>query len=174
MSIRVHLLILIAIAAILGIALGSYQRHEGKRRNALDRALSHAAIAQARLSVAEDTLKTFITTCDLYLATKEPIMQPTPKTGHEASDRALTLLEVDAFTEEQKSQIESLKSCLDGFRSYLDEPIFNKNPLPLIEVKQRKPDLSEQSIVTDVSFGPDENSSTSMPGHKSLDREREN
>jgi len=170
MSIRVHLLILIAIATILGFALGSYQRHEGKRRNALDRALSQAAIAQARLSVAEDTLKTFITTCDLYLATMEPIMQPTPKTGHEASERALALLEVNAFTEEQKSQIENLKSCLERFRSYLDEPIFNKKPLPINEVKQRKPDLSEQSVVTDVSFGPDENSSTTNQDSLNLDR----
>ena len=160
MSIRVHLLVLIAIAAILGIALGSYQRHEGKRRNALDRALSQAAIAQARLSVAEDTLKTFITTCDLYLATKEPVMQPNPRTGHKDSDRALALLEVNAFTEEQKSQIESLKLCLEGFRPYLDEPIFNKKPLPLNQAEQPIPDDSEQAVVTDVTFGPDDNSST--------------
>jgi hypothetical protein len=170
MSIRVHLLILIAIAVILGIGLGSYQRHEGKRRNALDRALSHAAIAQARLSVAEDTLKTFITTCDLYLATKEPVMQPNPRTGHEDSDRALALLEVNAFTDEQKTQIDGLKSCLEGFRSYLDEPIFNKKPLPLNEVVQRNPDLAEQSVVTDVSFGPDENSATRHHDSLNLDR----
>ncbi|MBT5706742.1 MAG: hypothetical protein HOI66_10505 [Verrucomicrobia bacterium] len=73
-------------------------------------------------------------------------------------------------TEEQKSQIESLKSCLEGFRSYLDEPIFNKKPLPLNEVKQPKPDLSEQSVVTDVSFGPGKNSSTHNQDSLNLDR----
>ena len=155
MSIRVHLLILIAIAAILGIALGSYQRHEGKRRIALDRALSQAAIAQERLSVAEGTLKTFITTCDLYLAMKEPVMQPDPINGHDDSNRALALLEVNAFTEEQKSQIEELKLCLKGFRSFLDEPIFNKKPKLTGEGTPRQAIGNEQSVVTDVSFGSD-------------------
>ncbi len=152
MSIRVHLVILIVIGAIMGIALSSYQRHEGQQRNELERAAGQAAIAQARLSVAEDTLKTFLTTCDLYLATQQPLMQPSPAEGHESTNRALKLLKDHAFSEEQHSDIEVLQQHLDAFRTILADPLFTPDISSPSSSANAEQNDSRNSIITDVTF----------------------
>lgn len=144
MSIRVHLVVLIMIGAIMGIALGSYQRHGGNQRSALQRALGQAAIAQARLSVAEDTLNTFITTCDLFIAAQQPILQPDLRKRHDASHRALILLSDNAFTPEQKTIIFELQNDLKAFESILNNPTFTDR------LGRNTP--TQPSVVTDVSF----------------------
>ena len=144
MSIRVHLVVLIMIGAIMGIALGSYQRHGGNQRSALQRALGQAAIAQARLSIAEDTLNTFITTCDLFIAAQQPILQPDLRKGYQASHRALSILSDNAYTPHQETIIDELKRDLEGFEALLNDPTFTDRSLP--------DPPPQTSVVTDVTF----------------------
>ena len=152
MSIRVHLVILIVIGAIMGIALSSFQRHEGKQRNELERAAGQSAIAQARLSVAEDTIKTFLTTCDLYLATQQALMQPSPSEGHENSARALKILNQHAFSDEQESLIKELQQHLEAFKAILEDPIFNHIETASLPRTPPTQASSNDPVVTDVTF----------------------
>ena len=80
MSIRSHLLLLVLMAALFGISLGSFQRYRAVIRNQADRQLAQAEIAQARVSIASNSLNTFITACDYYLA-DEAYTSSNPRQG---------------------------------------------------------------------------------------------
>lgn len=166
MSIRVHLVVLILIGAVMGIALGSYQRLKGNQRNTLERSLGQAAIAQARLSVAEDTLRTFITTCDLFLAAQQPVLQPDLHQGHEASTRALTILDENAFTPQQGTAIAKIKQDLEAFRFLLDEPVFN-DPAQA-PTTSAGGDIPGGSVIKDVTFEDPASETTPKPRSRIL------
>jgi signal transduction histidine kinase/DNA-binding response OmpR family regulator len=79
MTIRAHLLLVILIASVAGLALGSFQMFEGKRRANLERGLGRAGEYIGRLDLTTDSLKTFLITCDLYFWSDQPLLLPGAK-----------------------------------------------------------------------------------------------
>ncbi|MBG88968.1 MAG: hypothetical protein CMO80_18985 [Verrucomicrobiales bacterium] len=65
MKIRAHLLLAILIASVAGLALGSFQMLEGKRRATLERELGMAEAYLGRLELTTDSLESFLVVLDL-------------------------------------------------------------------------------------------------------------
>jgi signal transduction histidine kinase/CheY-like chemotaxis protein len=76
MTIRAHLLLIILIASVAGLTLGSFQMFEGKRRTNLERKLGAASAYIGRLELTKDSLKTFLVTCDLCFRSDQVVLLP--------------------------------------------------------------------------------------------------
>ena len=161
MTTRYHLLIVVTLTTALGIALGTFQRYQGDQSKVLERRLSQASLAQTRLALVEDTLRTFIKVCDLHLTNESAFTHPSPREGHQKSKRVVDQLEEQVFTRQHKELIQTINICLREFQPMLRNPVFS-NPeqgKAAAESKTEKGNATNY-VVTEVNFSdpqPDPN-----------------
>lgn len=110
------------MAALFGISLGSFQRYRAVIRNQADRQLAQAEIAQARVSIASNSLNTFITACDYYLADEAYyLIQPAAR-SYEEAERSFEFLYDDCFTKTQQAEVVAMQRQLERLSTF-----FTKN-----------------------------------------------
>jgi signal transduction histidine kinase len=76
MSIRLHLLLTVTLVALGGAFLGFHQKIVNETALSRQQALSIAVLEIARITAFEETLKSMLTTMDLYLASDQPLLLP--------------------------------------------------------------------------------------------------
>ena len=129
MRIRYHLLLLVLLAALFGISLGSFQRYRAGIRNEADRQLAQAEIAQARVSIVSNNLDSFITACDLYLGNEQYyLIQPAANSFEDATRSFVSLYE-DCFTEAQRVDVTALQAQLKLVGSFFNT-VSTQHPFP--------------------------------------------
>ena len=122
MTIRSHLLLLVLLAALFGISLGSFQRYRAGIRNQADRQLAQAEIAQARVSIASNNLNTFITACEHYLREENPYFLITPAVkSFEDAERSFQFLHDDCFTKAQQREVLAMQRQLKRLSAFFTE-----------------------------------------------------
>ena len=76
MSIRLHLLLTVTLVALGGAFLGFHQKIVNETALSRQQALSVAVLKIARMTAFEETLKSMLTTMDLYLASDQTLLLP--------------------------------------------------------------------------------------------------